>query len=64
MMTGEKRYHSVNSGARHDFIIWLAIDLDDKTVQMNFTNLSLARDIALLLWLHCTSRHYGDPLVV
>ena len=37
MMTGEKGYHSVDSGARHHFIIGLVIDLDDKTVQMNIT---------------------------
>ena len=35
--TGEKRYHSVESGARHHFIIGLVIDLDDNTVQMQIT---------------------------
>ncbi len=35
--TGEKGYHSVESGARHHFIIGLVIDLDDKTVQMQIT---------------------------
>ena len=37
MMTWEKGYHSVSSGARHHFIIGLVIDLDDKTVQINIT---------------------------
>jgi hypothetical protein len=37
MLTGEKGYHSVDSGARHHFIIGLVIDLDDKTVQMDIT---------------------------
>ena len=37
VMTGEKGYHSVDSGAEHPFIIGLVIDLDDKTVQMNIT---------------------------
>ena len=35
--TGEKGYHSVESGARHHFIIGLVIDIDDKTVQMQIT---------------------------
>ena len=35
--TGEKGYHSVESGARHHFVIGLVIDLDDKTVQMQIT---------------------------
>ena len=35
--TGEKGYHSVESGARYHFIIGLVIDLDDKTVQMQIT---------------------------
>ena len=36
-LTGEKGYHSVESGARHHFIIGLVIDLDDKTVRMDIT---------------------------
>ena len=36
-LTGEKGYHSVESGARHHFIIGLIIDLDDKKVQMEIT---------------------------
>lgn len=36
-LTGEKGYHSVESGARHHFVIGLIIDLDDKTVQMEIT---------------------------
>ena len=36
-LTGEQGYHSVDSGARYHFIIGLAIDLHDKTVQMNIT---------------------------
>ena len=36
-LTGEKGYHSVDSGARYHFIIGLIIDLDDKTVQMEIT---------------------------
>ena len=36
-LTGEKGYHSVDSGARYHFIIGLIIDLHDKTVQMNIT---------------------------
>ena len=36
-LTGEKGYHSVDSGARYDFIIGLVIDLHDKTVQTNIT---------------------------
>ena len=36
-LTGEKGYHSVDSGARHHFIIGLVIDLDDKTVRMEIT---------------------------
>ena len=34
-LTGEKGYHSADSGARYHFIIGLIIDLHDKTVQMN-----------------------------
>ena len=37
VLTGEKGYHSVDSGARYHFIIGLIIDLHDKTVQMNIT---------------------------
>ncbi len=37
MLTEEKEYHSVDSGARHHFIIGLVIDLDDKTIQMDIT---------------------------
>ena len=37
MMIGEKGYHSVDSTARHHFIIGLVIDLNDKTTQMNIT---------------------------
>jgi len=37
MLTGEKGYHSVDSGARHHFIIGLVMHLDDKTVQMHIT---------------------------
>ena len=36
-LTGEKGYHSVDSGAKHHFIIGLVIDLDDKTVRMEIT---------------------------
>ncbi len=36
-LTGEKGYHSVESGARHHFVIGLIIDLDDKTVQKEIT---------------------------
>ena len=36
-LTGEKGYHSVDSGARYHFIIGLVIDLHDKTVQTNIT---------------------------
>lgn len=36
-LTGQKGYHSVESGARHQFIIGLVIDLDDKTVRMDIT---------------------------
>lgn len=36
-LTGEKPYHSVESGARHHFIIGLVIELDDKTVRMDIT---------------------------
>ena len=35
--TGEKRYHSVESGAKHHFIIGLVLDSYDKTVQMQIT---------------------------
>ena len=34
-LTGEKGYHSVDSGARYHFIKLLVIDLHDKTVQTN-----------------------------
>lgn len=33
-LTGERGYHSVNSAARHHFIVGLVMDLDDTTVQM------------------------------
>ena len=36
-LTGEKGYHTVDSGARYHFIIGLIIDLDDKTVRMEIT---------------------------
>ena len=36
-LTGEKGYHSVESGARHHFVIGLIIDLEDKTVQTEIT---------------------------
>ena len=36
-LTGEKAYHSVESGSRHHLVIGLVIDLDDKTVQVEIT---------------------------
>ena len=48
-LTGEKGYHSVESGARHHFIIGLVIDLDDKTVRMDITKGHYIRALAPLL---------------
>ena len=39
VLTGEKGYHSVASGARHHLIIGLVINLDDKTVQMDIDDI-------------------------
>ena len=36
-LTGEKGYHSAESGARHHLFIGLVIDLNDKTFQMEIT---------------------------
>ena len=36
-LTGEKGYHSVESGATYHFLIGLVIDLYEKTVQMEIT---------------------------
>lgn len=36
-LTGEKGYHSVESGPRHHFVIGLVIEVEDKTVQMQIT---------------------------
>ncbi|DBA82109.1 TPA: hypothetical protein ACH3X1_007102 [Trebouxia sp. C0004] len=36
-LSGEKGYYSVESGARHHFVIGLIIDLDGKAVQMEIT---------------------------
>ncbi len=37
MLNGEKGHHSVDSGARHQFIIELVIDLNDSTVQKDIS---------------------------
>lgn len=43
LLTDEKGYQSIESGAGHHFIVNLVIDLGDKTVQMDITKGPLAR---------------------